>query len=62
MAHIFKSIILLVLFSCSANEKEITIAQGNDKNLFEKGIQLIEEKKIKESIDQFIKINDEFPY
>ena len=62
MAHIFKFIILLLLFSCSANEKEITIAQEDDKNIFEKGIQLIEEKKFKESIDQFIKINDEFPY
>ena len=62
MDHIFKFIILLLLFSCSANEKEITSAQGDDKNIFEKGIQLIEEKKFKESIDQFIKINDEFPY
>ena len=62
MAHIFKFIILLLLFSCSANEKEITIVQEDDKNIFEKGIQLIEEKKFKESIDQFIKINDEFPY
>ena len=62
MDHIFKFIILLLLFSCSANEKEITIVQGDDKNIFEKGIQLIEEKKFKESIDQFIKINDEFPY
>ena len=62
MAYIFKFIILLLLFSCSANEKEITIVQEDDKNIFEKGIQLIEEKKFKESIDQFIKINDEFPY
>ena len=62
MAHILKFIILILLFSCSANEREITISQGNDKNIFEKGIQLIEEKKYKESIDQFIKINDEFPY
>ena len=62
MAYIFKFIIVLLLFSCSANEKEITIAQGNDENIFEKGIQLIEEKKFKESINQFIKINDEFPY
>ena len=62
MDHIFKFIILLLLFSCSANEKEITIVQEDDKSIFDKGIQLIEEKKIKESIDQFIKINDEFPY
>ena len=62
MVHIFKFIILLLLFSCSANEKEITIVQEDDKFIFDKGIQLIEEKKIKESIDQFIKINDEFPY
>ena len=62
MAHFFKHIILLLLFSCSANEKEIKTAQGNDRNIFEKGIQLIEEKKFKESIDQFIKITDEFPY
>ena len=62
MDHIFKFIILLLLFSCSANEKEITIVQEDDKNIFDKGIQLIEEKKIKESIDQFIKISDEFPF
>ena len=46
MANIFRFTILLLLFSCSANEKEITIVQGNDKKIFEKGIQLIEEKKI----------------
>ena len=62
MDHIFKFIILLLLFSCSTNEKEITIVQEDDKIIFDKGIQLIEEKKFKESIDQFIKINDEFPY
>ena len=62
MAHIFKFTILLILFSCSTNEKKITIAQVDDKNIFKKGIQLIEEKKFKESIDQFIKINDEFPF
>ena len=62
MDHIFKFIILLLLFSCSANENEITIFQEDDKIIFDKGIQLIEEKKFKESIDQFIKINDEFPY
>ena len=62
MTYIFKFTILLILFSCSVNENEITIAQGDDKNIFEKGVQLIEEKKFKESIDQFIKINDEFPY
>ena len=62
MAYIFKFIILLLLFSCSTNEKEITINQGDDKNIFEKGVQFIEEKKFKESIDQFIKINEEFPY
>ena len=62
MAYIFKLITLLLLFSCSTNEKETTISKVNDKQIFEKGIKLIEEKKIKESIDQFIKINDEFPY
>ncbi len=62
MAHIFKFTILLLLFSCSANEKEITIVQEDDKNIFDKGIQLIQEKKFEESIDHFIKINDEFPY
>ena len=46
MAHIFKITILLLLFSCSVNEKEITITEGDDKNIFEKGIQLIEEKKL----------------
>ena len=62
MAYIFKLVTLLLLFSCSTNEKETTISKVNDKQIFEKGIKLIEEKKIKESIDQFIKINDEFPY
>ena len=62
MIYIFKFLILLLLFSCSSNEKELKISQENDKKLFEKGIQFIEEKKYKESIDQFIKINDEFPY
>ncbi len=63
MAYFLKfSFLLLFLFSCSANEKKITIAQEDDKNIFEKGIKLIEEKNLKESIDQFIKINDEFPY
>jgi len=62
MAYIFKLITLLLLFSCSTNEKVNTISKVNDKQLFEKGIKLIEEKKFKESIDQFIKINDEFPY
>ncbi len=62
MAYIFKLITLLLLFSCSINEKVITMSKEDDKKLFEKGIKLIEEKKFKESIDQFIKINDEFPY
>ena len=62
MFYIFKFLILLLLFSCSSNEKVIKISQEDDKKLFEKGIQFIEEKKYKESIDQFIKINDEFPY
>ena len=62
MVYIFKYIILLLLFSCSTNEKEIIVFKQDDKKIFEKGIQLIEEKKFKESIDQFIKITDEFPY
>ena len=62
MAYIFKFTILLFLFSCSGNEKKITVAQTDDKSIFEQGIKFIEEKKYKESIDQFIKINDEFPY
>ena len=62
MVYIFKYIILLLLFSCSTNEKEISVLKQDDKKIFEKGIQLIEEKKFKESIDQFIKITDEFPY
>ena len=62
MAHIFKLLFLLFLFSCSSNEKKITLHQEDDNKIFEKGIKFIEEKKFKESIDQFIKINDEFPY
>lgn len=61
MTYIFKLLILLMLFSCSINEKKI-VDQENDKDIFEKGIQFIEEKKFKESIDQFIKIKDEFPF
>ena len=62
MFYFFRLIILLLLISCSTNEKKITASQEDDKKIFEKGIQLIEEKKFKQSIDQFIKINDEFPY
>ena len=62
MVYIFKFIILLLLFSCSTNEKTNKIVEEDDKQLFEKGIQFLEEKKFKESIDQFIKISDEFPF
>ena len=62
MVYTFKLLFLLLLFSCSTNEKQITAIEKNDKEIFEKGIQLIEEKKFKESINQFIKIKDEFPY
>ena len=62
MVYIFKFIILLLLFSCSTNEKINKIVQEDDKQIFEKGIQFLEEKKYKESIDQFIKISDEFPF
>ena len=62
MAYIFKFLILLLLFSCSTNERNIIVPQENDEELFQKGIQFIEEKKFKESINQFIKINDEFPF
>ena len=62
MVYIFKFIILLLLFSCSTSEKKVTVSQEEDKKIFEKGLKLIEEKKFKESIDQFIKISDEFPY
>ena len=62
MAYIFKLLIFLLLFSCSTNEEKLKIIQENDKEIFEKGIQFIEEKKFKESINQFIKINDEFPF
>ena len=62
MANIFKFLILLILFSCSTNEKKNIVGLENDKEIFEKGIKFIEEKKFKESISQFIKINDEFPF
>jgi len=62
MAYFFKFIILFLLVSCSTNEEKVITAQEDDKKIFEKGIQLIEEKKFKKSIDQFIKISDEFPY
>ena len=62
MVYIFNFIILLLFFSCSTNEKINKIVQEDDKQIFEKGIQFLEEKKYKESIDQFIKISDEFPF
>ena len=62
MAYFFKLLIFMLLFSCSTNEKKITGSQDNDEEIFEKGIQFIEEKKFKESINQFIKIKDEFPF
>ena len=62
MAYIFKLLILLLLHSCSTSEEKFSIVQENDKQIFEKGIQFIEEKKFKESINQFIKIKDEFPF
>ncbi len=63
MFNILKfAIFLLILFSCSTNEKKISSIQNNDEKIFKKGIKLVEENKFKESIDQFIKINDEFPY
>ena len=62
MAYIFKLTILLLFFSCSANEKNISTGQEDEEKIFEKGIKFIEQKKFKESIDQFIKISDEFPY
>ena len=51
MAYIFKLITLLLLFSCSTNEKVTTISKVNDQQIFEKGIKLIEEKKFKERIN-----------
>ena len=62
MVYIFKFIILLLFFSCSTNEKINKTAQEDDKQIFEKGIKYLEEKKFNESIEQFIKINDEFPF
>lgn len=62
MASFFKFTILLFLFSCSTNEKKVEIIQNSDTQIFEKGIKYIEEKKFKESIEQFIKIGDEFPF
>ena len=62
MAYNFKFLILLLLFSCSTNENKNIVGQENDKEIFEKGIRFIEEKKFKESINQFIKIQDEFPF
>ena len=62
MFYILKLIILLFLISCSTNEDDIIIAKENDKKIFEKGIKFIVDKKYKESIDNFIKISDEFPF
>ena len=61
MVYIFKFILLLILFSCSTNDDKITVAKEDDKKIFERGVQFIEEKKFNESINQFIKIKDEFP-
>ena len=62
MCNFFKYILFIFIFSCSSNDKEIKVVQDNDKLIFEKGVKLIEDKKYKESIAEFIKINDEFPY
>ena len=62
MAFFFKFIILFLLVSCTTNEDNILIIQNDDKKIFEKGLQFLEKKKFKESINEFIKINDEFPY
>ena len=62
MVYIFKFIIFIFLFSCSTYEKEIVALKEDDKKLFQKGIELINERKFEESIKQFIKITDEFPY
>ena len=47
MFYILKFIILLLLISCSTNEKEIIIANEDDKKIFEKGIKFVEEKNIR---------------
>ncbi len=62
MIYFLKFLILLFLFSCASNEKKIKIVDNNDKQIFEKALRFIEEKKYNESIVEFIKINDEFPY
>ncbi len=62
MINILKFIIFLFVFSCSTNEKKNLIIQKDDKQIFELGVNYIEEKKYKESIEQFIKIGDEFPF
>ena len=62
MFYLFKILFLFLLFSCSTIEEKIIISEKDDKKIFEKGIKLLEEKKYKKSIDQFIKITDEFPY
>ena len=62
MTNILKFIFFLFVFSCSTNEKKKLNIQEDDKQIFELGINYIEEKKYKESIEQFIKIGDEFPF
>ena len=62
MVYIIKFILLLLVFSCSTNEKINKTLQEDDRQIFEKGINFLEEKKLNESIDQFIKITDEFPF
>ena len=62
MFNLFKIIFLFFLLSCSTNEEKIMLSEKEDKKIFEEGIKFLGEKKYKESIDQFIKITDEFPY
>ena len=62
MVYFFKFIIFIFLFSCTTIKEKNIVSQEDDKKIFEKGMKFMEEKKFKKSIDQFIKISDEFPY
>lgn len=63
MRNIFLLILIFVLTSCSSKDEKIDfIVKEKDKDILSKALKLKEEKKLKESILELQKLNDEYPY
>jgi len=64
MMYILKIFFFLLVVSCSSKDVKIITENETetDKKIFNKGLDLIKDKKYKESIIEFKKITDEFPY